>query len=144
MLADDWFRLRFLPRCQRGEEVCWWQKGSQTKWVRALDKMVVHPNCHSPHRSPVCRAYPEGLGVHLLAQWRAVQHLPRMTMRQKVPLNHTKTDLQLFQELPLGDLWPEAELYFATYTEILTWISLLRGNRPWLTSTKRYLNKFIA
>lgn len=31
-------------------------------------------------------------------------------MRQKVPLNHTKTDLQLFQELPLGDLWPEAEL----------------------------------
>ena len=65
-------------------------------------------------------------------------------MRQKVPLNHTKTDLQLFQELPLGDLWPEAELYFATYTEILTWISLLRGNRPWLTSTKRYLNKFIA
>ncbi len=37
-------------------------------------------------------------------------HRPRPTMRHKVKVNPRTTDLELFQSLPLHDLWDDAKL----------------------------------
>lgn len=39
-----------------------------------------------------------------------MKDLPRLCMRQKIPCNSKATDKELFEALPLGDTWPEAEL----------------------------------
>ena len=38
-------------------------------------------------------------------------HRPRPTMRQKVEIDASKTDHQIFTRLTLGDVWPDAELF---------------------------------
>ncbi len=67
------------------------------------------------------RAYPEGLGHYFLQTWREVQDLPRQCMRQKVVINTTATDRELFEKLPLGDVWSEAEV-------IQVWAYLYRNS----------------
>lgn len=59
---------------------------------------------------PHCRAYPEGLGIHLLRAWNDFKDLPRECMRQKVTLDTKATDRELFTALEMGDIWAEAEV----------------------------------
>ena len=56
------------------------------------------------------RAYPAGLGHHLLKVWREVKDLPRKSMREKPVVSTTATDRELFEQMEVGDVWAEAEL----------------------------------
>ena len=52
--------------------------------------------------------YPPGFGQSLseaLRQWR-----PQPTLRQKVELDLRRTDRELFSEIPVSDVWADAEL----------------------------------
>ena len=40
----------------------------------------------------------------------ATQDLPRMGLRQKKVISSTKTDRELFDDLKVDDIWPEAKL----------------------------------
>lgn len=74
------------------------------------------------------RRYPEGLAKHFFQVWSEVKDQPRMCMRQKVHVDHTATDRQLFQSLEVGDVWAEAEM-------IQVWGYLYRNSRLNIPST---------
>lgn len=67
---------------------------------------------YSPFSPPTLplRAYPAGLGHHLLKVWHEVKDLPRKSMREKPALSTTATDRELFEQMEIGDVWAEAEL----------------------------------
>ena len=57
---------------------------------------------------PWLRIYPLGFGVGLkdsMESWTA-----RPTLRQKKEIDPRMTDVQIFESLPLGDLWHDAQL----------------------------------
>lgn len=56
------------------------------------------------------RCYPRGLGFALLRLYDRVKDKPRLDLRQKVGLNPALTDLEIFQNLPLGDPWVDAQV----------------------------------
>lgn len=52
--------------------------------------------------------YPLGFGDSVkdaMESWS-----PTPTLRQKRAIDTSKTDLEIFSELPMGDVWPDAEL----------------------------------
>ena len=57
------------------------------------------------------REYPKGLGKSLVKIYRDIKmhKTPMACLRQKADLPHT-SELQLFNNLPMGDTWPDAGL----------------------------------
>ena len=80
------------------------------------------PLTHQFYFPRLCRAYPEGLGVHLIKAWRQYKDLPRAGLRQKLPLNSAATDREMFESMELGDTWAEAEI-------IQVWCYLYRNSQ---------------
>ena len=57
------------------------------------------------------RQYPAGLGDALLRLHQEVKGKPQFDLRQKVPIDPSKTDLQVFRGLPDDDdSWVDAQL----------------------------------
>ena len=62
---------------------------------------------------PACsllRAYPAGYADAIFNLHQEFGQKRRKPMRQKVQVDGSKTDQELFKELPLGDLWQDAAL----------------------------------
>ncbi|CAE7328646.1 unnamed protein product [Symbiodinium sp. CCMP2592] len=57
-------------------------------------------------------SYSKAFGKKILELWRqeCTAEQPRLCMRQKVHIDSRMTDKELFQSLPLGDTWPDAEM----------------------------------
>lgn len=60
------------------------------------------------NRSITPRAYTKQFGYNLIDA--ASRHRPCPTIRQKVPIDPKATDVQLFSQLDLGDVWEDADL----------------------------------
>ena len=59
---------------------------------------------------PLHRVYPANFGRRLLKLFDDVKDDPRQDLRQKRPLDPSKTDLQIFRGLSDDDLWVDAGL----------------------------------
>lgn len=57
---------------------------------------------------PVLRVYTKQFGRNLIDA--VSYHRVRPTLRQKVPLDPRATDVELFTQLELGDVWDDADL----------------------------------
>ncbi|CAE7353547.1 unnamed protein product [Symbiodinium sp. CCMP2456] len=55
-------------------------------------------------------AYPEGFAKHIFDVHQRIGPEPGRTLRQKVLINTKLTDRELFERLPLGDVWSDAGL----------------------------------
>ncbi|CAE7236796.1 unnamed protein product, partial [Symbiodinium sp. CCMP2456] len=73
--------------------------------------VIADPPCHekwgAQHRS-----YSKAFGRKIYELWReeCKAEQPRLCMRQKVHIDPGMTDKGLFESLPLGDSWPDAEM----------------------------------
>ena len=56
------------------------------------------------------RAYPEGFGLRLLELYEGRRELPSH-LRHKAAVDLTCSDMELFDSMPLGDPWLDAELH---------------------------------
>ena len=68
-------------------------------------------SCRNPiqNPAPTLREYPKGLGKSLVKIYRElnVSEKPLACLRQKADFSYS-SDLKLFQEMPMGDTWPDA------------------------------------
>eukprot|EP00439_Symbiodinium_sp_Y106_P061660 s1281_g9.t1 len=58
------------------------------------------------------RSYSRAFGKKILELWQQERtaEQPRLCMRQKVHIDSGMTDKEVFESLPLGDTWPDAEM----------------------------------
>ena len=83
--------------------------------------MYVH-TCIHMHKTSGCKVYPRGFGEALLRLHKSIkQEAPEPVLRQKKCISLELTDVEIFKNMQVGDLWVDADLY-AVY-------QYLKGNK---------------
>ena len=90
------------------EAVRWKEHSARPRHIKSSFHLW---SCRNPiqNPAPTLREYPKGLGKSLVKIYRElnVSEKPLACLRQKADFSYS-SDLKLFQDMPIGDTWPDA------------------------------------